>query len=173
MEDSRSSARKPAAKRPRRPRPVAFVRCGGGSPLSEGGPCCDQGCVGCGACVEACRFGAVSINERGVAFVDRDACKGCGLCARSCPQGVIEMVDPSQPISVRCVNADPGPAARKLCSTSCIACGMCERVCPAGAVTVTDNCAHIDHSLCLACGMCATKCPRGAIADAFGLFAGR
>ncbi|MBM6675481.1 4Fe-4S binding protein [Olsenella uli] len=160
-------------KRSRRPRPVAFVRCGGGTPAIEGGACCEHGCVGCGVCVEACRFGAVSIGERGVAVVDREACRGCGLCARSCPQGVIEMVDPDQRITVRCVSPDPGPVARKVCATSCIGCGLCARSCPLGAIRVVDGCARIDHALCISCGMCATRCPRGAIADAFGLFASR
>ena len=70
------AARRPVAKRLRKPRPIAFVRCGGGSPACEGGPVCGQGCIGCGACVEACKFGAISLNGHGVAFVDRERCRG-------------------------------------------------------------------------------------------------
>lgn len=38
-------------------------------------------CTGCGACLEACRFGAV----RGDYTIDPLACEGCGLCSRLCP----------------------------------------------------------------------------------------
>ncbi len=40
-------------------------------------------CVGCGECVEVCRFGAIRVGRR--AWVDRLACEGCGACARVCP----------------------------------------------------------------------------------------
>jgi len=43
---------------------------------------CSYGCLGCGDCVGACRFGALSINrETGLAEVDPQACTGCGACA--------------------------------------------------------------------------------------------
>ena len=171
MAEHASGARPSRPRVPRRPRPIAFVRCGGGSPAQETGPVCNFGCTACGTCVEACRFGAIDIGERGVAFVDRDRCRGCGICARCCPQGVIEMVDPDHRLAVRCANMDASAVARAVCTTSCIGCGICERACPVGAIHVEDDCAHIDYAQCISCGMCATKCPRGAIADAFGLFA--
>jgi len=57
-------------------------------------------CVGCGACLPACPFGAVGLVDREadaprpagvradapVAVVDGDACRGCGICAASCPE---------------------------------------------------------------------------------------
>lgn len=164
----RKAPQKPgAAKRPRKPRPVAVVLCNGNCELHG----CEQGCAGCQACVNACRKGAVSLNERGVAHVDQDACVGCGLCAKACPQDVIHMVDPSFNITARCSNTERGPVARKVCELSCIACGACERACPAGAIHVVDNHAVIDYSACIACGMCAAKCPRGVIRDAWGIVA--
>lgn len=156
-----------AKKKPRPPRPKAVVMCGG----SCSRPGCDQGCVGCSACVNACRKGAVALNERGVAHVDPEACIGCGLCAKACPQDIIRMVQPSFNITARCSNTQKGADARRACDASCIACGACERACPAGAVHVVDNRAVIDYSACIACGMCATKCPRGVIRDAFGIVA--
>ena len=66
----RKAPQKPgAAKRPRKPRPVAVVLCNGNCELHG----CEQGCVGCQACVNACRKGAISLNERGVAHVDQGA----------------------------------------------------------------------------------------------------
>lgn len=57
-------------------------------------------CVGCGACVDACPFGALGLVDREaatlrpanvrpdaqVAVVDADVCRGCGICAASCPE---------------------------------------------------------------------------------------
>jgi dissimilatory sulfite reductase (desulfoviridin) alpha/beta subunit len=41
-------------------------------------------CIGCGACVEACREGAI-VMPAGTAELDRDACVSCGACVRACP----------------------------------------------------------------------------------------
>ena len=38
---------------------------------------CAYGCVGAGSCVEACTFGALSVEDGNVT-VDRDKCNGCG-----------------------------------------------------------------------------------------------
>lgn len=152
---------------PKRPRPIAVVMCSGSCDRAG----CDEGCVGCSACVNACRKGAVALDERGVAHVDAAACIGCGLCAKACPQDVIRMVQPNFNITARCSNTQRGADARRACDASCIACGACERACPAGAIHVVDNHAVIDYSACIACGMCATKCPRGVIRDAFGIVA--
>ena len=45
-------------------------------------------CIGCGKCVKACKFDAVSVKNN-VAEIDLDACKNCGLCAKECPTGAI------------------------------------------------------------------------------------
>ena len=165
------AARRPVAKRLRKPRPIAFVRCGGGSPACEGGPVCGQGCIGCGACVEACKFGAISLNGHGVAFVDRERCRGCSVCTRKCPKGIIELVDPDRAIRVRCATTSVPKLSREKCSVSCISCGICVRACPADAISLENRHARVDYDLCIVCGMCAAKCPRGAISDAFGMFA--
>lgn len=166
-----AAARRPVAKRLRKPRPIAFVRCGGGSPACEGGPVCGQGCIGCGACVEACKFGAIALNGHGVAFVDRERCRGCSVCTRKCPKGIIELVDPDRAIRVRCATTSVPKLSREKCSMSCISCGICVRACPADAISLENRHARIDFDLCIVCGMCAAKCPRGAISDAFGMFA--
>ncbi len=50
-------------------------------------------CAACGACVERCRFGALSIND-GACVVERSRCVGCGLCVAACPAGGIEIERP-------------------------------------------------------------------------------
>ena len=45
----------------------AVVACNGGCRVTAGDNGCKDGCIGCGACVEKCKFGAVSLNEYGVA----------------------------------------------------------------------------------------------------------
>jgi len=144
---------------------VALVACNGGC-RNEG---CGFGCLGCGMCLAICPFGAIGLNEHGVAEVNEDKCRGCGACVTECPQTIILLHDADSPIAVKCSNRDPGKAARTACAVSCIGCGICERVCPSGAARVRDNLSSIDEGLCLSCGMCAVKCPRHAIYDLRGI----
>ena len=60
---------------------------------TAGGPGqCNFGCFGCGACVDACSFGALAMGENGLPQFDYDKCVGCGACASTCPQFLIEMM---------------------------------------------------------------------------------
>jgi ferredoxin len=47
-------------------------------------------CMGCGACIERCPFGAFRRGD-GTESVDfhAPACFGCGLCVSTCPSGAI------------------------------------------------------------------------------------
>ena len=70
------------------PTRTATVHCSGGCRAKRdenGGLLCAYGCVACRACVEACRFGAVQINDLGCAEVDEEKCIGCGACENLCP----------------------------------------------------------------------------------------
>jgi ferredoxin len=47
-------------------------------------------CSVCGACVEVCKEGALSMVE-GAAQVDPSACILCGYCAAACPEFIIRV----------------------------------------------------------------------------------
>lgn len=48
-------------------------------------------CIGCGACVEHCRFGALQ-KQGNVYIVNEYACEGCGVCTYVCPQQAVTML---------------------------------------------------------------------------------
>ena len=48
-------------------------------------------CVGCGTCVEACPFEAVSINNQ-ISVIDWDKCMGCGICETLYPNDARSLV---------------------------------------------------------------------------------
>ncbi|MFW9898737.1 MAG: 4Fe-4S binding protein [Candidatus Thorarchaeota archaeon] len=49
----------------------------------------EQLCVGCGTCIERCKFGAITVNE--ISVINIDKCMGCGLCAVTCSEEAIKM----------------------------------------------------------------------------------
>jgi MinD superfamily P-loop ATPase len=55
---------------------------------------CEENCVGCGTCLENCRFDAVRMKEdksgNSRFFIDPLACEGCGVCVRFCPEQAID-----------------------------------------------------------------------------------
>lgn len=46
-------------------------------------------CAACGACVDRCHFGALTVNE--TAELDPEKCLGCGLCNIACPTESMSM----------------------------------------------------------------------------------
>ena len=138
--------------------------------LYSGDTLCAFGCLGCGDCVSACQFGAISMNpETGLPEVDETKCAGCGSCVKACPKHVIEVRNAgttpknTRRVYVSCVNKDKGAVARKACTAACIGCGKCAKVCKFDAITVADNLCYIDPTKCKACGQCVFECPTGSI----------
>lgn len=92
-----------------------------------------QGCVA-RSCVNACKFGAVSIVN-GKSQIDSSKCKNCKMCMAACSYNAIVKI------------AVP-----------------CEDACPVGAIQKDeDGHAKIDHEKCISCGRCVKRCPFGAI----------
>lgn len=58
--------------------------CGTGPKVKE------ELCKACGACVEVCAPGALSLQED-VIRLDRDKCVGCASCMRVCPTGALQI----------------------------------------------------------------------------------
>ena len=144
-----------------------FASCKVKAALYSGDTACSFGCLGCGDCVAACQFGALSMDpETGLPVVDESKCTACGACVKACPKRIIEL-RPKGPRgmreSVRCVNQDKGPAARKACAAACIGCGICVKTCTHDAIVLENNVAYIDPAKCKLCRECEAMCPTGAI----------
>jgi Na+-translocating ferredoxin:NAD+ oxidoreductase RNF subunit RnfB len=137
------------------------------SSLYGGETGCSYGCLGCGDCVVACSFGAITINPAtGIAEVDEEKCTACGACAKACPKNIIEIRPKgkkSRRVYVTCVNKDKGAQARKACKVACIGCGKCVKTCPFEAITLENNLAYINPAICKSCRKCEEVCPQGTI----------
>lgn len=54
---------------------------------------CENGCLGLGSCMRACRFSAIQLSsETGLPVFDPERCVGCGSCVAACPKGIISLV---------------------------------------------------------------------------------
>jgi energy-converting hydrogenase A subunit Q len=120
-------------------------------------------CLNCGACVAACRTGAVEMVSSGGeevhSEIDEEKCIRCGYCARVCPAEAIKYGEilPRSVVGVKAAVVD---------QKQCIGCMTCKRVCPSkGAINVGDECKlpYIDPSYCARCDECIKVCPSSAI----------
>ncbi|MDO8886134.1 RnfABCDGE type electron transport complex subunit B [Candidatus Oleimmundimicrobium sp.] len=161
----------------------AIVRCGGGKnevvhryiydgkldcqmaqQIANGPSLCVYGCLGFGSCMAACSFGAITMGENGLPYINWEKCRGCGACVEACPRKIIALVPENQEVHVFCRSHDKGKIVRSICKKGCIGCKACEKVCESDAVHVVDNLAVIDYEKCINCQKCVEKCPTGCIA---------
>ncbi|MGD0282746.1 MAG: 4Fe-4S binding protein [Dissulfurispiraceae bacterium] len=136
------------------------------SVLAGGGDkSCIYGCLGYGTCSRVCPFGAITMSEDHLPFVDMAKCTGCRKCEAACPKKVIEVLPASRAVLVSCHSKDKGGDVRKNCQIGCIACGKCVKVCPFDAPKIDNNLSRINIDKCRVCGLCAGVCPTHAIVD--------
>lgn len=160
---------------------VAFVKCKGGCDCKDkfiyygektckslnlqhnGNKYCPHACLGCGDCVKACKYGAISISEKGCAIVDRNKCVGCGECLASCPNNLIEMISNKKFVDVVCKNSTDDSTVTRNCRVSCNHCEACVVACPTGAIQMIGGLPVIDTEKCIRCGKCVAVCPNHVI----------
>ena len=139
------------------PEDALLPRKGGGVILKT------ERCTGCGTCVKACPFGAITV-VKGVAIVDNDKCTSCELCVASCPKALIAMIPLREhTYQVKCRNTTSGADTRKVCIVGCIGCQRCVKACGDDAIHMQGPLAIIDQDKCTACGKCEAVCPTNTI----------
>ena len=120
-------------------------------------------CRVCGACVAACKTGAIRIvssgNEDPHNEIDEDICVRCGYCARACPTEAIKYgkILPESVVGGKAITVN---------QKKCIGCMTCTRVCPSkGAILISkkNKLPYIDPSYCARCEECMNSCPSSAI----------
>lgn len=132
--------------------------------LGGGRKQCKWGCLGMGACTDACPEHAIDVREGGFAVVDRTKCIACGKCISACPKGIIKRIPAKAKVYVACSNClRGGKDVRAICSVGCLGCGLCAKVCPHQAVTLVNNLPIFDYDKCTGCGLCSEKCPSKCI----------
>ncbi|MBR2390924.1 MAG: 4Fe-4S binding protein [Clostridia bacterium] len=160
---------------------VAFVKCKGGVDCKDkfkyvgdntcasknlqhsGDKYCPFACLGCGDCVKACVYGAISISKKGCAIVDAEKCVGCGECVSTCPNKLISLIPSKKFVEIVCANNSTDSIVTRNCSVACSHCEACIVACPANAIKMVGGMPQIDDSKCIKCGKCVAACPNHVI----------
>lgn len=160
---------------------VAVVRCKGGcdcnnkfnyigdntcesvNRLHNGNKTCPYACLGCGDCINSCKYGAISISKKGCAVVDRERCVGCGECLSACPNKLFEIVPSKKYVEIICNNKSDDADITRNCKVGCTHCEACVMACPTDAIKMVGGMPIIDENKCIRCGKCVAACPQHVI----------
>lgn len=116
-------------------------------------------CIGCGACVRACKAENNVPDTYFRTWVERYTILDDGEVKVDSPNGALNGFTSDPPY-------DPGRIEKsffvpKLCN-HCVK-APCVQVCPVGATYATkDGVVLVDHSYCIGCGYCVQACPYGS-----------
>ncbi|MFO7446244.1 MAG: RnfABCDGE type electron transport complex subunit B [Ignavibacteriaceae bacterium] len=130
--------------------------------VSGGDKLCLYGCLGGGDCVEACQFGAIFMNDKGLPVVIEELCTGCGLCADACPRGVIEIHPEDRELFIFCKNHDDPKRSKEVCNVACFGCGICARKSD-GSIEMKNFLPEINYDNLDISKIPVDKCKTGAI----------
>jgi len=97
-----------------------------------------EACIGCGACLANCRFGAVKqTSGSDITWMFRATnatCDDCDSCSRSCPSKAADMIK-----AMKEASGDSDRAAFAIDPISCEGCGVCVDTCPAAAISFPER----------------------------------
>ena len=143
------------------------LSCAYAASIFAGESACPYGCLGCGDCVAACPFDAITMDtETKLPKINEDKCVGCSACTKVCPRNLLEIRKKGKlgrRIYVVCANKEKGAVAKKNCAVACIGCSKCVKVCTFEAIQVENFLAYIDEEKCKLCRKCVNECPTSCI----------
>ncbi len=114
--------------------------------LFSGPKSCSYGCLGLGSCVKVCPVDAIIINDKNLAWINKEICISCGKCLEVCPTGVIKMIPYDADYMVACNSKDKAKITKNNCSVGCIGCRICEKKFPDAGFTVSENLTILDYT---------------------------
>ncbi len=143
---------------------IGIETCRAAALVAGGGKSCPWGCLGYGDCMQACRFGAITMSDHRLPVVAENQCTACGACVSVCPKSLFEIHPVSHRLWVACRNRASGKLARTQCDVACIGCGLCKKDAAEGLIEISNNLAVINYDRNEEASPNAIqRCPTGAI----------